>query len=67
MGRRALVQRRTALGLSQKEAAKRMGVDPGTLAKWERGEREPVGRFLEAVERFLNRGELKDARVRQAG
>ena len=34
-----LVRRRTSLGLSQKEAAKRLGVDPGTLARWERGER----------------------------
>jgi transcriptional regulator with XRE-family HTH domain len=40
-----LVQNRTALGLSQKEAAKQMGVDPCTLARWERGEREPAGAF----------------------
>jgi transcriptional regulator with XRE-family HTH domain len=38
-----LVQARTALGLTQKQAAQRMGVDPGTLARWERGERKPVG------------------------
>jgi transcriptional regulator with XRE-family HTH domain len=49
-----LVLRRTALGSSQKEAAKRIGVDPGTLARWERGEREPAGRFLDIVKRFLN-------------
>ncbi len=40
-----LVQGRTALGLSQKESAKQIGVDASTLARWERGEREPTGRF----------------------
>jgi len=48
-----LVRQRTSLGLSQKESAERLGVDPGTLAKWERGEREPAGRFLDLVKRFL--------------
>jgi len=33
------------LGTSQKESAQRLGVDPGTLARWERGEREPKGEF----------------------
>jgi transcriptional regulator with XRE-family HTH domain len=46
-----LVQRRTALGLSQKHAAGFLGVDPSTLAKWERGEREPEGHFLTRVKR----------------
>ena len=36
-----LVRHRTAMGLLQKEAAQRLGVDPGTLAKWEQGKREP--------------------------
>ncbi len=48
-----LVLRRTSLGLSQEQAAKRIGVDPGTLAKWERGEREPQGVFATRVERFM--------------
>jgi transcriptional regulator with XRE-family HTH domain len=48
-----LVQGRTAMGLTQKEAAGRMGVDPGTLARWERGEREPTGAFATAAKRFL--------------
>ena len=39
-----LVRHRTTLGLSQKETAREIGVDQGTLAPWERGEREPVGR-----------------------
>ena len=38
-----LVQCRTVLGISQKEAATRIGVDASTLARWERGEREPAG------------------------
>ena len=57
-----LVRRRTGLGLSQKESAGRIGVDPGTLAKWERGEREPSGGFLERVKRFLFEGSVSDAR-----
>jgi DNA-binding XRE family transcriptional regulator len=36
-----LVNVRTALGLSQKEAARQIGIDPGTLAKWERGTESP--------------------------
>jgi len=41
------------LGLSQKEAAMRLGVDPTTLARWERGEREPMGTFELRAQRFL--------------
>lgn len=37
-----LVQCRTILGLSQQQAAQRIGVDLCTLARWERGEREPT-------------------------
>lgn len=49
-----LVQRRSAHGLTQRSAAERLGVDPGTLAKWERGEKRPLGPFLVRVERFLD-------------
>lgn len=48
-----LVRQRTSLGLTQREAAARMGVDPTTLARWERGEKEPWGKFVERVNRFL--------------
>jgi transcriptional regulator with XRE-family HTH domain len=48
-----LVQCRTVLGLTQKESAKRIGVDPSTLARWERGEREPTGAFTARVLLFL--------------
>jgi transcriptional regulator with XRE-family HTH domain len=37
------------LGISQKEAALDLGVDPSTLAKWERGESEPKGILLGRV------------------
>jgi site-specific DNA recombinase len=48
-----LIQSRTILGLSQKESAAQIGVDQGTLARWERGEREPVGPFEARVLRFV--------------
>jgi len=48
-----LVRRRTTLGLSQKEAAVRMDVDPATLARWECSEKQPWGKFVEIVKRFL--------------
>ena len=48
-----LVQGRTALGLTQKESAIRIGVDPSTLARWERGEREPGGLFAARATTFL--------------
>ena len=40
--------------MTQKEAARRIGVDPWTLAKWERGERMPGGALLDRVHRFLD-------------
>jgi len=44
-----LVRHRITLGISQKEAALDLGVDPSTLAKWERGESEPKGILLGRV------------------
>ena len=40
-------------GLSIRELARRLGVDPETLRRWERGIRIPRGRWLESVEEFL--------------
>ena len=57
-----LVRQRTTLGLTQKESANRIGVDAGTLARWEQGRREPTGAFLCRVERFLQGGKVSDAR-----
>jgi transcriptional regulator with XRE-family HTH domain len=48
-----LVRHRVSLGITQAEAARRLAVDQATLAKWERGERTPKGRFAERAERFL--------------
>jgi DNA-binding XRE family transcriptional regulator len=50
MGER-LIRHRTMLGLSQGDAARELDVDPSTLAKWERGEREPAGAFAKRAER----------------
>lgn len=40
---------RRYLGLSQEAMARRLRVDPGTLARWEQGEREPKGEHLRSV------------------
>jgi DNA-binding transcriptional regulator YiaG len=57
-----LIRQRMSLGLSQKGVAKQMGVDQGTLARWERREREPAGAFLARVTRFLQDGAVAGAR-----
>jgi len=62
-----LVRQRTTLGLSQKEAAQRLGVDPGTLARWERGEREPTGAVLGRVKRSLDQEETQNSQSRRVG
>ncbi len=48
-----LVRHRTGLGIPQKVAARQIGVDPGTLARWERGQRAPTGALLKAATAFL--------------
>jgi transcriptional regulator with XRE-family HTH domain len=50
-----LVNHRKALGMTQKEFARRIGVDPSTLARWERGERMPIGRFAVRVNELTQR------------
>ena len=35
--------------MSQKDFARQIGVAPSTLAKWERGERTPAGKYLDRV------------------
>ena len=62
-----LVRHRTALGMSRKDAAVELGVDDGTLARWERGDREPEGEFLRRVERFLSHVEELELVERRAG
>jgi transcriptional regulator with XRE-family HTH domain len=47
---------RKVAGLSQRRLAKLLGVDPTTLARWERGEAEPLKKSVEIIERFLKQG-----------
>lgn len=57
-----LVRCRKSLGLSQKEAARRLRVDPSTLARWERGEREPANVLRTRVRRLVSDMEASDSR-----
>ena len=59
------------LGISQKEAARRMGADQFTVINWEKGRTEPAVRFVPAVVQFLGydpfpRGETLPDRLRAA-
>jgi transcriptional regulator with XRE-family HTH domain len=51
-GERLLADRR-AQGMSQKGLAYLLGVDPGTLGKWERGQSHPSERLLPKLEDLL--------------
>jgi len=62
-----VVRCRTTLGLTQKEAAGRLGVDQGTLANWEQGKRDPTGAFMSRVQRFLDDDEERRSSSRRAG
>lgn len=44
-----LVNFRKGRGMTQEAFAAQIGVNQSTLAKWERGEREPKGRFLDDI------------------
>jgi transcriptional regulator with XRE-family HTH domain len=46
-------KRRHALGLSQSQAALRLGVSAATILNWERGKRVPLPRMLGSVIPFL--------------
>jgi len=46
----ALKRHREVRGMSQRELASRLGVDQGTLGRWERGIRVPKGRFASKIE-----------------
>lgn len=48
LGDRIVYYRRLA-GMTQKELAHQLGIDPGTLAQWERGERIPSGAYREHI------------------
>jgi len=44
---------RSAPEIEAEKAALRSGVDSGTLARWERGKREPAGKFALRFRQFL--------------
>ena len=48
-----LVVTRHSRGVSRRDAAQQMQVDAATLWRWESGQREPRGRFLERVQAWL--------------
>jgi transcriptional regulator with XRE-family HTH domain len=49
-----LVHVRKIRGLSQKQMARQLCVDPGTLGRWERNKREPAAKYLQTISRILN-------------
>jgi transcriptional regulator with XRE-family HTH domain len=48
-----LRKRRMDLGITQKEAARRLEVDQWTVINWERGRTRPARRALPRIARFL--------------
>jgi len=48
-----IIRFRKTLGLSQTQLAGRLGVDPGTVSKWEMGSRKLKGKHLELVQQWL--------------
>lgn len=53
LGERIVATRR-ALGIRQEDLAQQLGVDPSTLARWERGKGKPLPASKRRVEEFLN-------------
>lgn len=50
-----LVNHRKAIGTTQEDFARQIGVDPSTLARWECGVRLPTGEFASRVAAALDR------------
>ena len=48
-----IIRFRKTLGLSQTQLAGRLGVDPGTVSRWEMGSRKLKGKHLELVHQRL--------------
>ena len=44
---------RQSLGLSRERMAQALGVDESTLAGWEAGRRQPLGKYLKGIKAFL--------------
>ena len=47
----AIVQFRRSRGISQRELARLLGIDPTTLARWEKGQSWPAGMLLSRIQR----------------
>ncbi len=52
-----LVRYRQMSGLSQKAMARKLGIDPGTLSRWERAQSTPGERFARWIKDCLARSE----------
>jgi len=59
-----LLKRRLDLGLHQKQAAMRLGVDAESLRNWEAGRTSPGLRFYPTLIKFLTYNPLPEARTR---
>ena len=49
-----IIAKRTMLGLSQKELARNLGVDPSTLGRWEQDKGQPLLKHRERLMSFLS-------------
>jgi transcriptional regulator with XRE-family HTH domain len=54
LGEKILAYRKS-LGISQEKMARSLGVDPGTLGRWERGEKKLSKKSLKKLEKLLIR------------
>ena len=55
-----IVSHRNTLGITQRQFAHQIGADPATLARWERGEREPQGAFKRRIELLFRPSQICD-------
>ena len=55
-----LIRHREGRGMSQKELAALLDVDPSTLGRWEQEERVPTGRFLRRIQEGLGAAQRLD-------
>jgi transcriptional regulator with XRE-family HTH domain len=49
-----IVRYRRLLGITQKELAKSLGIDPGTLGRWERNRGKPQRQIVERLKEFMD-------------
>ena len=55
-----IVNYRRLLGITQKELAKSLGVDPSTLGRWERDTGKPLKRLLESLNSLMAHRKLTE-------